>query len=279
MLYLFLAILSSSLISIFMRLSEGRIRSNAGLFIFNYAACVVLSAVYMPKGTLAAWAPGSRISMGLGILTGFFLLLAFFVFKKNIAQNGIVLSSIFMKLGVLVPVLISIICFGETPTFLQLIGIVVAVAAIIVFHFEKTDLKRKAGLFGLLVLLLLTGGMGEAMMNIYNKVGSAKLKDLFLLVAFISACGFSLILFFAKREKMNGMEILFGILVGIPNYFSSRFQLLALQEIPAVIVYPVFSVGTILLISIAGIVFFKEKFTKQKAAGLILVLVALALLH
>jgi multidrug transporter EmrE-like cation transporter len=55
--------------------------------------------------------------------------------------------------------------------------------------------------------------------------------------------------------------------------------LLALGELPAVLVYPVCSVGTIVAITVVGILFFKEKLSAKKISALVMIMAALALLN
>ncbi|MBR5128436.1 MAG: hypothetical protein IKU67_00165, partial [Firmicutes bacterium] len=74
-------------------------------------------------------------------------------------------------------------------------------------------------------------------------------------------------------------DIIFGILVGIPNYYFSVFLLAALREVSSVIVYPTYSIGAMVIIVIAGIVAFKEKISIKKGVALCLIAVAIALLN
>ena len=73
-------------------------------------------------------------------------------------------------------------------------------------------------------------------------------------------------------------ELTAGVLAGIPNYFSSWFLLQSLQRLPAMLVYPAQSVGTILLVTAAGALLFREKLTRREWAGFALILAALVLL-
>ncbi|MBQ7816220.1 MAG: hypothetical protein IJ339_02530 [Oscillospiraceae bacterium] len=74
-------------------------------------------------------------------------------------------------------------------------------------------------------------------------------------------------------------ELFFGVLMGVPNYFSSKFILVALNYLPAVIVFPTFSVGCIVVVTLAGLLLFKEKLTKRQWTALAMIMVALAILY
>ena len=56
-------------------------------------------------------------------------------------------------------------------------------------------------------------------------------------------------------------------------------MLAALIDIPAVVAFPTFSVATMLLVTLAGTVFFREKLSKNQWIALVIILVALALLN
>ena len=71
------------------------------------------------------------------------------------------------------------------------------------------------------------------------------------------------ILVFRGGEKITKYEVLFGVLIGIPNYFSARFLLWALADIPAVITYPTYSIAAMALIA-AGVLMYREKLTKRQ---------------
>jgi multidrug transporter EmrE-like cation transporter len=60
---------------------------------------------------------------------------------------------------------------------------------------------------------------------------------------------------------------------------SARFLLWALREVPAVVVYPSFSVGTIIVVTLVGVAAFREQVEKRKLAALGLILGALVLLN
>ena len=78
---------------------------------------------------------------------------------------------------------------------------------------------------------------------------------------------------------MTLKDLLFGMLIGIPNYFSARFLLLALGSVDAVLVYPMYSAVTIIVVTLAGVLAFREQLSKKKAGALVLIVVAVCLLN
>lgn len=276
MLFLLLAILTSALIAIFMRISEQYISNNYGMLGVNYLVCIALSAGFSSK-KLTLHETGLSSALILGIICGILYLVSFLLLQWNISKNGVVLSSTFMKLGVLVPTVLSIILYNETPKLAQVIGFVAAITAILLIHFEQG--KTKSNQRFLLILLLILGGCSDFMSKVFEQANIPSLKGQFLFFTFLTAAiiCFSLILY--KRQRIGKMELLFGCLIGIPNYFSSHFLLRALDQIAAVVVYPTFSVGTIVFVTFAGLIFFKEKLSKQRALAIGIILISLVLLN
>ncbi len=278
MIYLLLAIASSACVSIFMRLSEGYIKSEMGMFMANYGACIALSLAFMEGSVGETMSHGTGAIITLGCITGILYLSGFMVLKYNIKHNGLVLASTFMKLGVLIPTVMAVIFFGEKPEGLQILGIVLALAAIVTIQFEKEAIKDGHKKIWLLVILIVSG-LGDGMMNVFEQAGVPEGKDGYLLMTFAMACLLTVVLVFAGREKIGKKDLTFGLLIGVPNYFSARFLLLALSHVDAVIAYPVYSVATLVVITLAGIVGFREKLSKKKAAALVMILISLALLN
>lgn len=278
MFYLLLAIASSTLVSVAMRLSKNHIQNNMGMFIANYSACVILSRLFMGGTQLLTTEDGIAMAVIQGIFSGFLYLASLFLMERNMRHNGIVLTSAFSKLGVLVPTLMAILVFRERPELMQLGGMAVALCAIGLIYFEKGAFAQGSRK-GLLLATLFVSGLTDAMANIYDKTGSALFKDHYLFYTFFAALMFAVLVNVKNHGKITGKEIGFGVLIGIPNYFSARFLLLALGSVPAVITYPVYSVATIVAISLSGLLFFKESISKRKAFALLLVIAALILLN
>lgn len=276
MLNLALAIVCSAMISVLMRIGEKRSKSGLAMLAMNYLMCAVLGWAFTGVGQLFPAVEGLRASLGLGVIGGVLFLGAFMLLQWNISKNGVVLPATFMKLGVLVPTVMAIAVFGESPKITQLLGIAAAICAI--FMIQGRGDGHTGSVAGL-VFLLLVGGLADAMSKIYEVFGQTQLQDHYLLYVFGVALILCIVLCIMRRQKPGLADVAFGLLLGVPNYLSSRFLLLSLSEIPAVVAYPSFSVGTIVLVAVSGAVLFKEKLSKRKLAALGVILAALVLLN
>ena len=277
MLFLTLAILSSAMVSIVMRVSSHRISGNLTMLAVNYLICSAVGAGY---AKFSLWQPqtdGFFLMVALGILAGVLYLAGFVMLQRSVRKNGVVLSSVFMKLGLLVPIILSLLLFHEIPTGAQIAGFLIALGAIVVINMKQEAGREQFGM-GLILLLLLGGGC-DAMSKIYEVYGNAALSEQFLFYTFLVAFVLCAVLVVRSRERFGWKELLFGTLIGVPNFFSAKFLLLALTSLPAVVVYPSFSVATLLIITLTGAVVFKERLSRRQWAALAAIVAALILLN
>ena len=134
MIYLLLTIIGASMFSFVLRLSKGRVKNKYAMYTADYVLCLLLAGYYMGIENIYPAVEKNNITLGLGIVNGFLYLLSLFYYQYCIQKNGIVLPIIFSKLGVLVPLLTSILFFHETPTLIQVIGTAFAVVSMIMIN-------------------------------------------------------------------------------------------------------------------------------------------------
>ena len=274
---LILAIFSSAMIAVIMRFAQNRVHYPIGLLAGNYIICTLMALILSAPALPILSVQSLQFPGGLGVLNGLLYLGSFALMQWNTQHNGVVLSSVFMKLGILVPTLLSVLWFREIPTTVQILGFLIALIAIVILNYQKgSKLKRSSWA---LLLMLLVGGMGDGMSKIYEVYGSTQLQNLFLFFTFLSALVFCLILMKYKNECLGKKELLFGIALGIPNFLSSLFLLNALATVPAVIAFPTFSVAVIAVVAVVGILFFHERLTRKQLLGALLICISLILLN
>lgn len=277
MLYLCLAILSSCAIALLMRISADRVTGKLSMLGANYLICSLLGAAYAGFDLICPEMPGFVDTVALGVVGGVLFLASFVLFQWNTGRNGIVLSSVFMKLGLLVPMTLSVLVFHELPTWTQITGFCIALIAIVLINAKKENSASRFR-WGLLMLLLIGGG-ADAMTKVFEVLGSATLSNQFLFYIFAVALVLCAVLVIFKKERPGIRELLFGAAIGIPNFFSSKFLLRSLADLPAVVVYPTFSIATILITTLVGVCFFKERLRLTQWVALAIILAALVLLN
>ena len=277
MIYLILAIASSATIAVIMRISSNKVKSNMSMLATNYMTCLLLGALYAGFKLFPVRSHGFSTTVAMGAVNGILYLAGFVLLQYNTRKSGVVLSSVFMKLGLLVPMVISIFLFSEAPTVIQWIGFVLAIVAIIMINHEK-GVSFSGGKLPL-ILMLLACGSGDAMSKVFEVYGTPAHSDLFLFYTFASAFLICIALTLHKREKFDKYALIFGALVGVPNFFSAKFLLMSLGSLPAVIAYPTFSVATILVVTLAGVCLFKERLCKLQWGAMSVILITLVLLN
>ena len=277
MFFLILSILGNVLISVMMRLGESHAKYKTGILTANYITCSLLSA---SSAFMSGSSPdgGLGFTLGLGLVTGVLYLLGLVFIQMNISKNGVVLTSAFSQIGgLLIPLAAGIILFKEMPTVLKLVGSAIAIGAIITINYDKNN--TNAGSKALLIALFAIEGTATVSAKIFNVYGNPVYESLFLFFTFTVAGIICLMLMIHRKERIGIKEMLFGIGVGIPNFFASKFLLIALNSVPAIIAYPTRGVGSILVVSIAGIFLFKEKLKKHQWIAIGAIMVSVLLLN
>ena len=123
----------------------------------------------------------------------------------------------------------------------------------------------------------------DFMAKVFEHTGHPEDDRVYIFFVFTVACIITLVLSYIEYRKTGKKiilkELLAGIAVGVPNYFSSFFLLSSLERLPSFLVYPIFSTGTIVLVMLVSTLLFKERPTKKQYAGIAMILLALVLLN
>ncbi|EQB90337.1 multidrug transporter EmrE-like cation transporter [Clostridium punense] len=304
MFYLALAIICSSSIALIFKYTEGNEMNRYAVTSSNYFIAFLVSILMFfnnntmklsTKSSLHSFTKefysvissnellfspeGSFIwAVLVGVIAGLFFFLSFIYYQKSVRENGVGLSGTFGKLGILIPMIFSILLWREMPTALQWCGIALSLVSILIVNLSLKDLSLKS-FNTTLILLFIFGGMAEFSNKIFQKYAVTELKDLFLFFVFFVAFIISICFTFKQKKRVNIKDIILGIVVGIPNLFSSYFLILALSHITTSVAFPIYSAGSILLINLGGFIIFKEKLSLKDTFAVALTLIALVLIN
>ncbi len=302
MFYLFLATLCSATIALIFKHTES---SNSNRYLItssNYFIAFAISLFIMLYKNLLSGivkadsffnefkfllsqesyilSPYSSIIWGIvvGSIAGFFFFSSFIYYQKSVKDNGVGISGTFAKLGILIPMIFSIIIWKEFPETLQWIGIGLSLISIVIVNLSSQSLER-FDIKPTLILLFILGGMAEFSNKIYQNYALNDYKAVFLFCIFFVAFSISIIFTLKNKARFNIKDILTGFAVGIPNLFSSYFLILSLDTVKASVAYPVFTAGSILLINLGGFFIFKEKISNKNKFAIALIVTALILIN
>ena len=276
-----MAVLCTASLTLLMRLFSHSQGNRYGMILGNYLTCSLIGFLLIPQKAMLFSAHPATIACG--IAGGFLFVLSLVCLQSSIAVSGAILTSAFSKLGLLVPLALSIFLFHEMPGLLQGCGILFVLCAFLVMNRSSdSDKPQEFHLLSLLIVLL-TSGMADAMAKVYSTVQLPAEEPVYMFVLFLCASVLTTFLLLSETrktgKKATPRDLASGIAIGIPNYFSSLFLLAALRTIPSFIAYPVFSAGGILLVTAAGILLFHERLSRNQSVGLLMILVSLVLLN
>lgn len=224
--------------------------------------------------------PYSSIVWGLivGGIFGSFFFLSFVYYQKSIKENGVGISGTIAKLGILIPMIFSIVIWKEFPSVIQWVGIALSLVSIVIVNLSQNSLE-KFDIKPAIILLFIFGGMAEFSSKFYQKYALEEYKDVFLFALFFVAFLISIFYTFKEKSTITKKDILTGFVVGIPNLFSSYFLILSLATLKTSVVFPIYSAGSIVLINIGGFLLFKEKIARKNQVAIVLTVTALVLIN
>jgi len=213
----------------------------------------------------------------------------FYIAALTAQHAGITATSIAGKMSMVIPILFGIWYFNDKITLLKILGIITALAAVVLSTIKKEKdpnhhLKTKLILL-LPVLLFFGSGLVDTCIKLSEyyiiKPGN---QDLFLCFLFGSAgiLGFSAAVITSIKNKISWKlnSLIGGIILGITNYYSLVFLLnfLASPGLESSIAFAMTNVLVVLFSSVLGILIFKERLSKMNMAGLALAIVSILIL-
>ena len=284
MIVLLLAMLSSASMALVLKLFREPRGNRYGLLLGNYLTCILIALLLMPDRTLLF--RSRPVTLVCGAVGGLLFVAGLVTMQSSVRLNGASLSAAFARLGLLVSLALSLVYFDERPGVLQLVGVLLVIPAMLLIHAGQpgeADGGGGARSFPLLLLTLLAGGCADSMAKVFEQLEDRAEDGLYFFWLFLTAAVFTALLALWERRRSGKRilprELAAGVAVGVPNYFSSVLLLRALEKLPAFLVYPVFSAGTIVLVLLLSALFFREKPGKKQLLGLLFILAALVLLN
>jgi drug/metabolite transporter (DMT)-like permease len=283
MIDLALSVLSSTWIFVVFKLYDVYKVQTLVAIIINYiTACLVGLLLYNgPVGvddllnTSWAWGP---FAMGVLFITIFNLM------AKTSQVAGVSVASVATKMSLVIPVLLSVVLYREHLSFFEVMGIVLALVAVYLVSGKGKGIHVDRKHLILPILVFLGSGVIDASIKYFEEEHLTD-QEIPIFSSMVFGCaalsGFIFIGVTSKnnRLKINLKNILGGIALGIPNYFSIFFLIRALRTNPlsSAAVFTLNNVAIVMLSTLVGILLFKERLTPKNWAGVALAVLSIIL--
>lgn len=296
MLYFALSVLFTVMLYLIMR-SYPQYRVNSfHAIVFNYYACVLTGLVLTPDigvfKQLNWTSEGTLLTLSLGTL----FVIVFVLIGLTAQKVSVTAASLAGNMSLVIPVLFGLFVLKNNNkefTLLNYAGLLTALFALAFGAIQNTS-KEKTGdlipsattLFWLFPLLSFIGsGTNNTLINfLSSKYYGPGQTTIFMIIACIGAVlvGTTILLYklLIGKEKLAVRSVIGGFILGVPNFLSLYFLLLALSSFgnSAAFVFPIYNILTMLVSALAAWLIYRESLSNLNRFGLVLAVVAIVLI-
>ena len=221
-------------------------------------------------------------TFGLGIL----FIVIFIIIAKVTQASGLSVASVATKMSVIIPIIFGLIYYKESLGIAKGIGILFALAAVYLVSVKSSHgIKiQKKDLYLPILVLLGSGVIDTSIKYLEEEYVSERDISIFSATIFLSAAVLGIIIvifkFLKGNVKFEFKNIIGGIALGIPNYFSIFLLVKALRSdvLESSGIFAVNNVSIVTLSTIAGIVLFQEKLLLKNWLGIVLAILSIVLI-
>ncbi|MFA6277305.1 MAG: DMT family transporter [Pedobacter sp.] len=280
MIYLVLSISCSVIVGVLLKLAKRYQINIMQAVTWNYLFAIGLSAFFFkPDFSTINLSFISPIYIALGILLPAIFLIQGF----SVQQTGLARTDIAQRLSLFISLCAAYFLFNESFDRLKYVGLIVGFMAIIFTIYRKSGSPSSKHTWWYLLLVFVGFGAIDVLFKLVSQITVIPYTSSLFLI-FCIAFVFSLlyILYFAitRKTKIQFINFVCGCILGFFNFGNILFYLKAhraMSEQPST-VFAAMNIGVIITGSLIGIILFKERLSKLNYTGLMLALIAIALI-
>ena len=285
MIPLALSIIASTLIFVIFRLFASYNINTLQAIVVNYfVACSCGLIGYQNSIELSAIPKYDWFYYTLAL--GALFIIVFNLMAVTTQHNGLSVVSVATKMALVIPIAFGLWYYQEPLGPYKGVGIVLALVAVYLVSLKKHSgviLEKKNMVFP--VLVFLGSGFIDTSLNFLQNdfITDKSLIPLFSSTIFMTAGIIGVMVLVAQKIKgvlsLEFKNIIAGIVLGIPNYFSIYFLVKALRSdlFDSSGIFTINNVAIVIVSTLFGIVFFKEQLSIKNWIGIILAVISIAL--
>jgi drug/metabolite transporter (DMT)-like permease len=282
MLYVFLSICCSVIVSVLLKLAKRYQIDVFQAITWNYSMAILLTWFFFKPTIPSLQNAPIHIYLGLGVL----LPLLFMVMAISVRVAGIVRTDVAQRLSLFIPLLASFLIFGDSLNKLKIIGLVIGFAAILCsIPWQKKTANRRVYSNAWIFLLIVFFGIGIIdilfkQVALFKEVPYTTSLFLIYILAFVIALIVLIFRVLTKKTKFSWPHIMFGWILGVANFGNILFYLKAhtsLSKSPST-VFSAMNIGVIALGTLVGLVVFNERLSVLNKVGVALAVIAIVVI-
>ncbi|MFN0036133.1 MAG: hypothetical protein ACKVUS_13805 [Saprospiraceae bacterium] len=303
MLYLLLTVACSVLLGFIFKLFGRFGVDGFQAIVFNYFTCFCCGWLHLGHFPVRAedfaspWMPYA-LGLGLVFITGFNAA------ALTVRHFGVTIGQVMQKMSILMTVPFAILAYQESAGGAKILGFLLALASIVLVNWPS---KKSVGVassrpdtpvadtpvassrshtFKLWIPIatwVLAGLLEVLLVRVQNE-GLTDMADPTFIITIFGTAGIlglvaALFGWASGRLLFAWKNVAAGILLGIPNYGSMLFMLLALGSgLEGSFVFPVANVGIIVATTIGAVTLFRERLSRTNWVGIALAVTAIGLM-
>jgi drug/metabolite transporter (DMT)-like permease len=283
MIALALSVLSSTLIFVVFKLYDVYKVQTLYAIVMNYiVACATGFFLYDGSvefgqlfNTSWFWGP---------ILMGMLFITIFNLMAKTAQVSGVSVASVATKMSLVIPVIFGIWLYNESLSWIQVVGIALALVAVYLSSLKEKHIviNRKDLLLPFLVFL--GSGIIDTSIKYFEELHLTDAEVPIFSSMVFGCAALSGLIFIGIRSKKtpvkaNFRNVLGGIALGVPNYFSIYFLIIALRSdmLSSAAIFTLNNVAIVMASTLVGILLFKERLTLKNWGGVALAVLSIVL--
>ena len=286
MISLALAILFSSFIFVIFKLFDRYKIDVFQAIVFNYFTAFLCGIILYGN----EWNPAAFNDITwfyYAIVAAILFISLFILMGLSSQKNGVAITSVAVKMSMAASVFGMIFLYNESVSALKILGILFAFAGVVLVSWQSKNASenQKKSLWMLFALFFGSGILDLVLNYVQNNELKVLTPSLFSAFGFGMAGIIGLMVFLfqlqQKKARFAFKNVLGGIALGIPNYFSIYLLIKSYKDTGWTdsTVLAIINVSIVCIAALTGFLIFKEKLNLTKGLGIVASLVAILMLY
>jgi len=288
LLFLLGSILSSTIIALVFKAYERYEVDNFQAIVINYLVCVVVGSLliwdFPVESGFAqqAWFPAALV---LGII----FISTFYTVALTVQNFGVMVAVVLQKMSIILSVIFAIWMYNESANALKITGIILALTAVVLTNIPPDSQEKKSQTRTFITLLIPTYvffacGVIESLLlyterELLDGNGGIRFTIFIFGTAGVIGLFFLIINIIRGKTKILSKDIIGGIALGIPNFFSVYFLVLVLgRGVEGSVIFPINNITIIVFAAILAWIIFKEKLNTINILGIVVAVISIVLM-